>query len=167
MSGRSTKRRVLALELRKSCIGYAVFQGPKQLLDWGTTSVSPQHTANERAAKKVLLILKLLSPTIIVIKHQRGTASGAILKRIRTEATRHFIPIVVIGRERFQQAFGAGNKDKRAEMLTRVYPELLFKLPRKRRAWTSEPHAMLVFDAIATGFAFWSSDYPGAMQNSI
>lgn len=165
-------RRILALEIRRSCIGYAVFEGPKQLLDWGTTSTSPQLNANERAIRKFLLILKLLSPAMVVVRSPRSRVHGAILKGIRTEAIRRFVPIGSVGQEQFRQAFGTfriGNKDGRAEMLAQVYPELLFKLPLKRRAWTSEPHVMLIFDAVATGFAFWggrSGDDPEMLRSA-
>ncbi|SRR6266702_1581455 len=151
--------RIVALEIRRSCIGYAVLQGPRQLLDWGTTSPSPLSNAPERARNRVLFILKLLAPAAVVVRKSRADASQSVILRIvRAEVSRRSIPIVILRQDQIRQALNiirSGNKDETAELLTRIFPELLFKLPRKRRAWQSEPHAMLAFDAVAVGLAFW------------
>jgi hypothetical protein len=36
-----------------------------------------------------------------------------------------------------------------------MFPELLWKLPPKRRIWESEHPIMAMFDAVALGFAYW------------
>jgi hypothetical protein len=42
-----------------------------------------------------------------------------------------------------------------AEALTAVFPELIWKLPLRRKSWQPEPHVLIVFDAIAAGFTYW------------
>ena len=43
-------------------------------------------------------------------------------------------------------------------MVARMFPELLWKLPPKRKIWESEHPIMTMFDAIAMGFAYWQRD---------
>lgn len=50
--------------------------------------------------------------------------------------------------------YRCGNKSDIADVLTRIFPELIFKLPPKRDTGDSERHAMITFDAIATGFTY-------------
>jgi hypothetical protein len=52
----------------------------------------------------------------------------------------------------------AESKHEIASMLTQMFPELLWKLPPKRRVWESEHPIMTMFDAVAFGFAYWQRD---------
>jgi hypothetical protein len=149
-------KRILAIAVRRSCFGYAAFIGPKQLFDWGTTSPYPLQHATSRAKKRFLSILRSLPPEIIVIQRpRRGSRGQKILKFIKNEAEASFIPLVFVSPSRARATFSrANNKDDIAEALTAVFPELLFKLPPKRRTGDSERHVMIVFDAVAIGFTY-------------
>ena len=71
---------------------------------------------------------------------------------------RFWVITEVVSREAIQNTFRgvhANTKDEIAELLTQIFPELLTRLPPKRKAWQTEPQAMVVFDAVATGFAYW------------
>jgi hypothetical protein len=57
-----------------------------------------------------------------------------------------------------ENAFGifrARTKQETAEALAAIFPELLWKLPPRRKSWQPEPHIPIVFDAVAAGFAYW------------
>jgi hypothetical protein len=54
----------------------------------------------------------------------------------------------------FFRPFKANTKHEIASMLARIFPELFWKLPPKRRAWEPERQIMTVFDAVALGFAY-------------
>jgi hypothetical protein len=74
------------------------------------------------------------------------------------EATDRSILVHFVSRDAIQNAFRgvrASTKDEMAEALTQIFPELLTRLPPKRKTWQTEPQAMVVFDAVATGFAYW------------
>jgi hypothetical protein len=74
------------------------------------------------------------------------------------ETTDRSILVHFVSREATQNAFRGGRantKDEMAEALTQIFPELLTRLPPKRKTWQTEPQAMVVFDAVATGFAYW------------
>jgi hypothetical protein len=116
------KRKItLALEVRKSCLGYAVFEGPERLLDWGATTPSPLEGSLQRAEKRFVSILKLLHPEVVVVKRPHQQISrGAILRFLKKETARRSIPILVMTQDEVDQAFshyGAGNKDEIAEVL--------------------------------------------------
>jgi len=152
-------RRILALEIRKSSFGYAIFEGPKRLLDWGGTSSSPLDRATRRMQNRFQVLLKQLPPVVIVVKVWRvETHHPKILRHIEQEASNRLIPVHVISSHELREAFGIfsiRNNDDIADVIARIFPELLFKLPRRRRPWRKEPRAMIVFVAVAVGFAFW------------
>ncbi len=158
MTPKMDDKRILALAIRTSCFGYATFLGPKQLLDWGATSSYPLQHATPRAKKRFLSILRSLPPEVILIQRSRKVSHGhEILRFIKNEAQASFIPLVFISPSRVRDAFSpfqANNKDDIAEALTIVFPDLLFKLPPKRRTGDSERHVMILFDAVAIGFTY-------------
>jgi hypothetical protein len=104
------------------------------------------------------------SPASIVVKQQRtlrlsrNSTGEPILKAILSAAEKRGIPVHFLGRDEIHTAFRVfqvRTKDDIACVLVRIFPELLIRLPPKRKKWQSEPHRMILFDAIATGFAYW------------
>lgn len=152
---------ILSIEVRRSCFGYAVFQGPKQLLDWGTTTPYPLDRAIKRAEKRLLFLLTMLPPAIVVMKKQYHVISrGPLLQFLKSETLQRSIPMFIFTRADVYRVFNvhdARNKDEIADCLVRIFPELHFKLPPKRETGDCERHTMLVFDAIATGYAYLQS----------
>lgn len=53
-------------------------------------------------------------------------------------------------------AFRESGKTKEpiAATIAQTFPELQWKVPPKRKAWISEGHNMVIFDAAATGLAY-------------
>jgi hypothetical protein len=159
--------RILAVEARYSRFGYALFEGPARLLDWGASTVTPRlahRAAVETAHKRIASVLRLSCPAAIVVKRPRRTRTGnaanpgPVLKAIIRSATTLQIPVHCLRREDVQEALHSllgRTKDEVAAALVDIFPELLARLPPQRKAWQSERHAMIVFDAIATGFAYW------------
>lgn len=159
--------RILAIDARRSRFGYALFEGPTLLLDWGASAIPPQlatRVAVEIAHKRVASLIRLSCPAAIVVKRTRRTKtgnaakSGQVLRAILRAATTFEIPVHFLQGKDVQEAFQSlhgRTKDEIAAALVGIFPELLVRLPPQRKAWESERHAMIVFDAIATGFAYW------------
>jgi hypothetical protein len=151
-------RQILAIEVRRSCIGYATFLGPKQLLDYGATTPYPLQGAAKRAERRIVSMLRMLPPAVVVLKKPRkGLRQRKLVQFITHQASCLSIPVVLIASNEVRQPFSifhARNKDEVADVLARIFPDLMFRLPPKRHTGDSERHAMLVFDAIATGFAY-------------
>jgi hypothetical protein len=157
---------VLAIEARQSRFGYALFDGPKKLLDWGA-SMLPSGLAGpyalEAARKRIAQILRRASPGAIVVDLPRSVipelaTSSPVLRSIICEAEVSGLPLHWLAREDIRSAFRifrARSKEQIALALIGIFPELGHRLPRKRRKWEPEKRGMIVFDAIATGLAFW------------
>lgn len=165
---RSHDRRILAIALRSRRFGFAVFEGPNRLLDWGMVFYSP-NDGMERAAtsKRVASLLALFIPSVVVVAKTRlqnghnGSAVRPILRLIRREASCRLIPVHVMKKTEVREVFHLAHVKSKYEIaatMAQMFPELLWKLPPKRRIWESEHPILAMFDAVAFGFAFWQHD---------
>jgi hypothetical protein len=167
---RTEETHILAVDVRHSRIGYALFWGPKRLLDWGASTVPAQcSNRGEWIRRTITPLLRHGSPALVVTKQRRrarlpGNANGApILEAIRSAAEEYGIPMYVLGRDEVESAFcifQARTKEEIACAIVGIFPELLVRLPLKRKKWQPEAHGMIVFDAIATGIAYWQRSSP-------
>jgi len=159
--------RILAIDLRPRRFGYAVFEGPRMLLDWGISAYLPDGDGRgEIAGRRLAALLRISSPSAIVVKTERwesartSTSPGArfLMDAITREASARSIPICLIAEDELKSTFvnlQCVTKYEIAAVLTRIFPELLWKLPPKRQIWQSEHPRMTMFDAIALGLAYW------------
>jgi hypothetical protein len=160
--------RIVAIEARQSRFGYAVFEGPDKLLDWGASAIPPGHSSRRASAatkSRVLGTLRRCHPEMVVLKRPRITKPGGtqtpgpIFRAVLRESAGIGIPVSILIHSEVKDAFrssGVRKKDDVAEVLVGIFPELLPRLPQRRRnTWKPEWRAMIVFDAIAAGFAFW------------
>jgi hypothetical protein len=162
--------RMMALDVRHSRIGYAVFSGPKLLLDWGIIAVPAQgDRRTEQIVQRMIGLLRQCSPASIVVKQPRklklnGKSTGEpILATVLSVASEHSALVRFLGGDEIQAAFRVfrtRTKDDIACVMVQIFPELLVCLPPKRKTWQSEPHRMIIFDAVATGFAYWQRPLP-------
>ena len=168
MHPKSNDRRILAIALRSRRFGFAVFEGPNRLLDWGMVFYPLNDGAQRRAVtKRVASLLTLFAPSIVVVGRTRllnvrnGSGVRPILRSIRREASARQVPVHLMTRAEVRPVFHALHaKSKReiALMLAQMFPELLWKLPPKRKIWESEHPIMTMFDAVALGFVYWQRD---------
>jgi hypothetical protein len=168
MNPKSHERRILAIALRSRRFGFAVFEGPIRLLNWGMVFYPLNNPAQHAAAsKRVASLLTLFAPSIIVVGKTRKVnicdSSGIrpILRLIRHKASSREIPVHLMTRAEVRPVFHtlhAKSKHEIASMLAQMFPELFCKLPPERKIWESEHPIMTMFDAVAFGFAYWQSD---------
>lgn len=157
--------RILAIDLRPQQFGYAVFEGPKRLLDWGVAYYRPGGKEGAVVAgRRVAEMVRMFLPSVIVVKKVRQKIArdsyGAqpILRVIRRKAAADSISLRLISRRDVREAFGIFRGNTKYEIacnLTVIFPELLWKLPPKRKLYESEHPSMTTFDAIALGFTYW------------
>jgi hypothetical protein len=151
--------RILALEVRFRRFGFVVLeQEPMRLLDLGTRSFTSPATLIERLEP----IIATFDPCVIVVRrpghksalHLNGVRSN--LRIIRMEAARRSIPMDFVTVHEVRRAFHESSTSKEviAAAIVKTFPELNWKLPPKRKPWTSEGHNMVIFDATANGLAF-------------
>jgi hypothetical protein len=79
--------------------------------------------------------------------------------------------MVSLHRDEIRRVIGEGkskSKDDIAAALVGLFPELAWKLPRKRQIWSKEDFRMAIFDAIAAAVACHRSEVadPSAANTS-
>jgi hypothetical protein len=158
---------VLAIEARRTRFGYALFEGPKQLLDWGASEIPSGLSDRDAivfARRQLARVLRRGSPIAIVVarprrKQNRSTVSdGPMLRSILQEAETWKIPVCCLEREEIRTAlchFRAQSKEQLACVLVSAFPAITHRLPQKRKKWQPERRGMIVFEAIAAGLAYW------------
>lgn len=165
MDQNSLDRRILAFSLRSRRFAFAVFEGPDKLLDWGMVFY-PSNTGAQRmaASRRIASLFAQFAPSEVVVGKARLLGSRGdsgvrhILSSLRHEALSRLIPVRFMKRPELNEAFcrfHVNSKHEIASVLTQVFPELLWKLPPKRKIWESERPRMAIFDAVALGFAYW------------
>jgi hypothetical protein len=151
--------RILALEVRYRRFGFVVLeQKPMRLLDCGTRSFTSPAVLIERLEP----IIAMFDPCVIVVRrpghksvvHLEGVKSN--LRVIRMKAARRSIPMEIATAHEVRCAFheSGTTKDAIAATIAKTFSELHWKLPPRRKAWISEGHNMVIFDATATGLTY-------------
>lgn len=138
------------------------------MLDWGATYFRPGGSIGAAAVgKRVARLVRDFLPSVIVVKKVRRKMTRnspgvqPILRAIRREAQAHSIPVCFIARGDVRKAFCAYHGKSKYEIaciLTTIFPELLWRLPPKRKNYQSEHPSMTIFDAIALGFTHLQPD---------
>ena len=168
MPAKHNDPRLIAIDLRSQQFGYAVFEGPKHLMDYGGGQLRPGGQAGSvLAVRRIGQLIKQFNPSALATKlpdqHVISRRPGirTIANAIRRETSMHLIPFSLIGRGDIQEAFGifkTGNKHEIGLVLAEIFPELLWKLPAKRKLGDPEHPRMVVFDAISVGFTYWQQN---------
>ena len=156
---------ILAIDLRHRRFGYAVFEGHRHLRDSGLRVYRAVGEAEAAmASKRLAVLLKSFSPSTIVVKRERWNRAqtsshiSSLVEVMARAASAHSIPIRLIGDDDVRKTFrnlGCETREEIAAALARIFPELVWRLPPKRRPWQSEHPRMAMFDAIALGLAYW------------
>jgi hypothetical protein len=153
-----TPQKVFALDIHPLSFGYAMFEGPDNLVDWGIKSF--RHGVN---AVKVPLNVKLAllfdqyGPDTVVIKESRTTNHKKMVGAILNIAQRRRTPVRRISGASVRRAFSdeSHNKYQIASAIAKRYPELSPRLGLRRKLWQAETYSMSVFDATAIGIAYF------------
>ena len=154
--------RILVLDLRADRIGYAVIEASNRLLDYGATQFDSPGAAKAR----VSFLLRIFHPSVAVLRQVRlrstrkNTRWTCGLRIIRAELRKFSMPVKSVTERSLKQFFrdvGCRNKFEVAALLAQRYPELTWKLPRKRKAYEPEPWTMTYFDAISLGIVYMAS----------
>ena len=142
-----------------------MFEGHKLLLDSGLRVYRAVGEAEAAmASKRLAALLKAFSPSAIVVKRERWDRAQtnshirSLVEVMIRVTSAHSIPIYLIRHEELRTTFrnmDCETRDEIAAALARIFPELVWRLPPKRRAWQSEHPRMAMFDAIALGLAYW------------
>jgi hypothetical protein len=127
------------------------------------TFFQPSSSSEIRATRRRMeFLLSSFNPTLIAVARSEVAASHnassvrTLIRSIRTEARARSIPFQSVNRRYIRDSFlehDAKSKDEIASALVDRFPELRWKLPRKRQTWQKEHFRMTLFDAVALGVA--------------
>lgn len=171
--------RVLAIDLRNRRSGFAIFEDPRNLLDFGTT-VLPS-APSESAMKRFADLLRVSLPSIIVVRKDRwesmklDSTGRHVIEMLTYVSETREIQIRAVEQDAIIATFrnlGCATKAEMSTALANIFPELVWQLPPKRKVWQSEHSRQTVFDAIALGLAYWQHETErignsqGAAENS-
>lgn len=158
--------RVLSLFVSVRGIGFAIFDGPWVLVDWGVKEASGQQK-NEIGLRKVQELMARYRPAVVVVEDYRGEGSrkSERVERLIDAISAHagFARIVVYRYSRAQirklfSKFGATNKQEISREIVRRLPELQWYQPPMRKIWLPEDRRMSIFDAAALAFTHFHRD---------
>jgi len=163
-------KRLLALEIRASRLGFAVLEGSTRLLDWGVRSFGEQNEKLRSAVSdRIATLLAFHKPSAVVVRVRKYHSAAqnkrflAIVAAVRAETTRNSTKLFVLTSRQVRARFdpnGEITKHEIATILAKQFEELSWKLPGRRKSYQSEAPAMLVFDALANGVAFVGRQTP-------
>lgn len=161
------QRIVLAVSPSVRGFGFALFEGPRMLIDWGMRYVKKDK--NKKCATKVDELVAEYNPDMLLIEDwaakgcRRKKRIRRLLRLIERCAKKRSLKTLRYSRRQIQQCFaqfGGKTKFEIAKQLADWLPELRQSLPPKRKAWNSEHPYMAVFDATAWAITHFHSVDP-------
>jgi hypothetical protein len=151
-------KRILALSVDGQSFGFVVFDGPRELMDWGTRSFRGGVNAVKVPLEaKLLLLLDAHRPDALVVMKPKTRKREMIVAKITNLARTQGIPVAFVSGTDVRTVFAPQNQSKyhiAAAIATR-YPELLPRLPLARKPWQSEKHGITIFEAAAVGSVYY------------
>jgi hypothetical protein len=150
--------RVLAIDPSTRGLGFAIFEGPHRLLDWGVKQA--EGDKNGECVRIVKELIDQYQPHVLVLenvagKHSRRRARvRELLQAIRDAARQKGVKVLEETPERVRRAF-VPKKDTIAAAIAGRFPELGSRLPKPRTLTMPEHPAMPVFDATAFALSYF------------
>ena len=149
---------VLAIDPSTRGLGFAVFEGPHQLLDWGLKQATDNK--NAECVRIVKELIERYHPHVLVLENVAGKDSRRrarvreLLQAIRETARQKGVKVMDETPDRVRRAF-LPKKDTIAAAIAGRFPELASRLPKPRTLTMPEHSAMPVFDATAFAMTFF------------
>lgn len=153
---------VLSLYPNRVGLGYALFNNPKELIEYGVNYVQP--VSNRKTMKRVREYIKHYKPDIVLVRNVNDRNTGS-MKRIKklidlicNEAKRQNLEIHSYTRTQIKNVFdqfGATTKYEISQKIIEWYEELESQEFPKRNKWMEENPKNGVFDAVSTALTHW------------
>ncbi len=153
--------RIIAIDLRSSRFGFAVFEEPERLLDWGIKNFRQGVNAVRIPANVKLgcLMDEFLPNAVVLMEREAETKSRAGMREaLLEEAEKRRIAVHFLSPREVKAAFVGSNRSKYviAAAVIERFPELASRRPGERKIWKSEDYAIKIFDATALGITYFA-----------
>lgn len=155
-------RRIVAIAPSVRGFGFAVFEGPGVLIDWGVKNV--RYEKNSRCLLQIANLFERYRPDAIIVEDCRSKKSKRCprIKRLIREiidlASSRIIQSYRFSRFQIIKTFSqhnASTKHQIAASIATDFTELTHLLPPLRKPWMSEDYRMGIFDAVALALTFF------------
>lgn len=150
--------RILALSVDWQSFGFALFDSPHELMDWGTRNFrGGVNAVKVPLAAKLLLLFDAIRPDALVVMKPKTRKRKMIVAKITKLARTQGIPVAFVSGTDVRKVFAPANQSKYhiAAGIAARYPELLPRLPSARKPWQSEKYGITIFEAAAVGFVYY------------
>lgn len=154
--------RLFAMDPTHKGFGYAVFELPFQLVEWGLARITGEKHAGAVAEFKKLL--DRFRPDAVVLEDvdapgsRRRPRIRRLIESLVALARGRGIPVTTVARSAVLTCFSSGEEQATkysiAQRLVGHFPELAGQLPPPRKPWQSEDERMSVFDALALAVTY-------------
>jgi hypothetical protein len=170
MDQANERTRIVAIDLRSSRFGFAVFEGPERLLDWGVRNFRQGVNAVRIPANvKFGELMDEFSPqTIVLMRRDTDTKNRASMREeLLTEADKRRIAVRLLSPRAVKSAFVGSSRNKHtiAAALIERLPELASRRPGPRKIWKPDDYRLRLFDAASLGVAYFAR-YTNPTQQS-
>ncbi len=157
---RKRVHRTIALFPNVYGFGFAVFEGPLRLVEWGTKHL--KGAPEDVILDKIDALFSWFEPDTCVVENVAGQGPWKsdrvkkLIRRIIALAEGNGIDAHSYSRAQIRQAFekvGARTKQEIAEVIAGDYEELMPILPQPKKVWENEVTSMGMFDAASLALA--------------
>lgn len=145
--------RTVGLDPTTSGFCFVVVEGSETLVDWQASELSARTPQEVR--RRLGRLVKRYEPDLLVVEDMESSRRGRWARQFVTVVTRFAaeegIAIRAVSRQEVREHFrpSGATKYEIAVAITRLFPELASRLPRKRKPWMSEDERMSIFDALS------------------
>lgn len=157
-------RRILSIDPTSRGFGFAMLEGPDQLIDWGLRQA--RRNKNAGCLKLVKELIERYRPDVLAVEDctrkvcRRCARVRKLIERIGKVGARRRVPVRKFSRLQVRRAFSqsaALTKDEIARSVAKHFPELARSLPPTRKPWLSEDERLAIFDAVAFALTLYST----------
>jgi len=164
MTTRENHARYLAVHPTTYGLGFAVFEEPLHLIDWGVYRAGGDK--NQKCLRWLDSLIKRYEPRVVILEErgpqdrQRSDRIRRLLRSAAIEIRRRGKVLKRVPRTQVRSLFeGQGVKTKEgiANIIVKLFPELTHQLPPTRKSWMPEHPRMGMFEAIAIALTYLDS----------
>lgn len=158
----NNKQTVLALYPNRHGVAYALFNSPKELIEYGIGNIQPVN--NKKAIKKIKQYIDYYNPDVIVIRNindlkaKKSKRISKLINAICREARAQKLEVHTYTRTQIKEVFkqfGVTTKYQISQKIIEWFNELkAYEFP-KRKKWMAENYNAGIFDAVSLAVVYW------------
>lgn len=165
MNAIENNTRYLAVHPTTYGLGFAVFEGPLRLIDWGVYQATGDK--NQKCLRFLDRLVKRYEPRVVLFEdrtpreRQRSERIRLLLRSATMQIRRRGTVVERMPRRRvrsFFESHGAKTQQEIATRIVELLPGLSHYLPPVRKTWMPEHPRMGMFEAIALALTYFLSD---------